>query len=172
MISRPADSEFLLYYGQYIQLVGDGDVVNSLEKQVGDTLAFLAKIPESRRGFRYAPDKWSINEVVGHMIDTERVMSHRALRFARNDKTPLPGFEQDDYVPAAKFDDYPLSDLAREFAAVRKATCYLFRHLSDDASRRTGMANGAEISVRALAYIIAGHELHHRKVLLDRYLTA
>ncbi len=171
MIIRPAESEFVPYYGKYVQLVGDGNVVAILEKEIAETLAFLANIPESRRSFRYAPDKWSINEVVGHMIDTERVMSHRALRFARNDRTPLPGFEQDDYVPAAKFDEYPLSELAKELAAVRQATCYLFRHITDDASLRTGVANGAEVSVRALAYIIAGHELHHRNVLRDRYLT-
>jgi hypothetical protein len=170
-MKRPGADEYLPYYGTYIRLVGDGDVVALLETQIGDTAALVGKIPDSRGTHRYAPGKWSINEIMGHLIDGERMFANRALRFARGDKTPLPGFEQDDYVAGANFDDYPLSELLAEYQAVRKGTCFLFRHMSEEATARRGIANGAEISVRALAYITAGHELHHRGVIRDKYLA-
>jgi hypothetical protein len=131
----------------------------------------LADIPESNAGFRYAPDKWSIKEVVGHVADAERIFAYRALRFARNDKSPLVGFEQDDYILNASFDDYPLADLASEFHSIRQATIFLFKHLSEGAWLRKGVANQGEASVRALAYMIAGHELHHMEILRTRYLV-
>ena len=108
--------------------------------------------------------------MVGHMIDTEKIFAYRALRFARADKTPVPGYEQDDYVRNSSFNSYPLTELASELETVRRSTLYFFRHLEDDAWGRRGLANNAEVSVRALAYIIAGHELHHREMLLTRYL--
>lgn len=168
--TRPAKSEFLPYYERYIALVPEGDVVSTLSNQVGETLALLRGLPSSVATYRYAPDKWSVNEVVGHLIDSERLFADRALRFARNDPTPLPGFEQDDYTRNSTFDAYPLADLASELEAVRQATIYLFKHMDEQAWTRRGIANNAEVSVRALAYIIAGHELHHREVLLSRYL--
>ena len=169
-MKRPGSDEFLPYYAHYIGLVGDGDVVALLESQIGKTSALLRGIPDSRGTFRYAPGKWSINEVIGHMIDAERIFGVRALRFARADGTPIPGFEQDDYVAAGGFDDYPLSELISEFESVRKASCFLYRHMSEEATQRRGSANGAEVSVRALAYITAGHELHHRGVIKEKYL--
>jgi len=108
--------------------------------------------------------------VVGHLIDSERIFAARALRFARSDATPLPGFEQDDYVRNSTFDSYPLGELASELGSVRESTVFLFKHLNEDAWMRRGTANGAKVSVRALAYIIAGHELHHREMLRARYL--
>ena len=111
-----------------------------------------------------------MNEVIGHIIDSERIFAARALRFARNDATPLPGFEQDDYVRNSKFDVYPVAELASELDSVRRATVFLFKHLEEPAWMRRGIANNAEVSVRALAYIIAGHELHHREMLRTRYL--
>ena len=132
----------------------------------------MRSIPESQAGFRYAADKWSIKELVGHLIDTERIFSYRALRFARNDKTPLPGYEQDDYIRHASFDDCSLSELAAELESVRQSTLFLFKHLDEEAWMRRGVASESEVSVRALAYIIAGHELHHRRVLRDRYLQS
>jgi hypothetical protein len=111
-----------------------------------------------------------VNELIGHVIDSERIFSARALRFARNDATPLPGFEQDDYVGNSNFDAYPFAELASELDSVRRATVFLFKHLEEPAWMRRGLANNAEVSVRALAYIIAGHELHHREVLRTRYL--
>jgi len=168
--TKPAKSEFLPYYDRYIQLVPDGDVVSTLASQIDETLSLLRSLPASVSTYRYAPDKWSVNQLVGHVIDSERLFCNRALRFARNDATPVPGFEQDDYVRNSTFDIYPLSDLASELEAVRQATIFLFRHMDEEAWTRRGVANNAEVSVRALAYIIAGHELHHREILRSRYL--
>ncbi|HET6647754.1 MAG TPA: DinB family protein [Pyrinomonadaceae bacterium] len=171
-IGRPDTTEYLSYYDKYISMVPDDDILAVLESQMEDTAGFLGTIPESQASFRYAPDKWSIKELVGHVIDGERVFAYRALRFARNDKTPLPGFEQDDYVRNGAFDNCRLSDLAAELKSVRQATLFLFKHLDEDAWKRRGVANDDEVSVRALAYIIAGHELHHREILRTRYLSS
>ena len=168
--TKPAKSEYLPYYERYISLVPDGDVVATLAAQMDDTLAMLRSLPASVATYRYAPDKWSVNEVVGHIIDSERNFAFRALRFARNDAAPVPGFEQDDYVRNATFDAYPLEELASELESVRQSTVFLFKHLEESAWTRRGIANNAEVSVRALAYIIAGHELHHREILAARYL--
>jgi len=168
--TRPAKSEFLPYYERYISLVPDGDVISTLTGQMAETQSLLRALPASVATYRYAPDKWSVNEVVGHMIDSERIFAGRALRFGRNDAQPIPGFEQDDYVRNATFDAYPLSELASELETVRQSTLYLFRHMDEEAWTRRGIANNAEVSVRALAYIIAGHELHHLDVLRTRYL--
>ena len=119
---------------------------------------------------RYAPEKWSLKEVLGHVNDTERIMSYRALRIARNDATPIEGFEQDDYVGNGPFGQRPLSDLIEDYIAVRRATVSLFRNLDEAAWTRRGVANKNEVTVRALAYIIAGHELHHRRIIEEKYL--
>jgi|SRR5687768_6866106 len=167
---KPDESEYLPYYGRYIALVSDGDVVATLEGQMRDTKALVTGLPASISTYRYAPGKWSVNEMLGHVIDSERIFAARALRFARSDATPLPGFEQDDYVRNASFDSYPLHELAAELESVRRSTIFLFRHLSEEAWMRAGIANNAKVTVRALAYIIAGHELHHRGILESRYL--
>jgi hypothetical protein len=168
--TRPAASEYLPYYERYIGLVPEGDVVATLVNQMIETQALLRALPASVATYRYAPDKWSVNELVGHMIDSERIFTSRALRFARNDPAPMPSFDQDDYVRNATFDSYPLADVASELEAVRQATIFLFRHMDEQAWSRKGVANNAEVSVRALAYIVAGHELHHREILSARYL--
>lgn len=170
-MKRPGQDEYLPYYSTYLSLVGDGDIIGILESQIKQTALLLRAIPDSRGTYRYADGKWSINEVLGHLIDTERIFSNRALRFARGDSTPIPGFEQDDYVRAAEFDKYPLSELISEFEGVRGDTCALYRHMSEEAISRRGRANNAEVSVRALAYITAGHELHHRRVIEEKYKT-
>jgi uncharacterized damage-inducible protein DinB len=167
---KPDESEYLPYYGRYIALVSEGDVVATLEAQMRDTNALVTGLPASTSTYRYAPGKWSVNEMLGHVIDSERIFAARALRFARSDATPLPGFEQDDYVRNASFDSYPLHELAAELESVRRSTIFLFRHLSEEAWIRSGIANNAKVTVRALAYIIAGHELHHRGILKTRYL--
>ncbi len=167
---KPEKGEFLPYYERYIDLVGSGDVLDTLSRQMAETQALLRSLPASVATYRYAPGKWSVNEVIGHLIDSERIFAARALRFARNDPTALPGFEQDDYVGNSSFDSYPLGELASELGTVRESTLFLFKHLEEDAWMRRGTANGAEVSVRALAYIIAGHELHHRGILRARYL--
>jgi uncharacterized damage-inducible protein DinB len=145
-------------------------VLSTLDAQMSETQDLLRGLPASIATYRYAPDKWSVNEVIGHVVDSERIFASRALRFARNDPTPLPGFEQDDYVRSSQFDSYPLVELAAELDSVRRTTLFLFKHLEEPAWMRRGIANNAEVSVRALAYIIAGHELHHRQMLLARYL--
>ena len=168
-VDRPATSEYAPYYAGYIARVPEGDVLAILETQIDDTLSFLRTQGEAWAATRYVPGKWSVKEIIGHLSDTERIMSYRALRIARGDRTPLPGYEQDDYVRAAHFDRRPLADLLEEFAAVRAATVRLFRGLDADAWRRSGIANNLEVSVRALAYIIAGHERHHLEILRTRY---
>lgn len=168
--TRPAPSEYLPYYERYIGLVPEGDVVATLVNEITETLSLLRALPASVATYRYAPEKWSVNELVGHMIDSERIFTSRALRFARSDPAPMPGFDQDDYVRNATFDSYPLADLASELEAVRQSTIFLFRHMDEQAWSRRGVANNAEVSVRALAYIVAGHELHHRQILSTRYL--
>ncbi|HKG91331.1 MAG TPA: DinB family protein [Gemmatimonadaceae bacterium] len=167
---RPSESEYLPYYHKYVTLVPEGDIVGLLAQQVGETLGLLRGVSEERGMRRYAEGKWSIKEVAGHMADTERIFAYRALRIARADRTPLPGYEQDDYVRAANFDQRPLADLTDELAQVRRATVALFRGFDAEAWTRTGTANNAEVSVRALAYIIAGHERHHLDVLRTKYL--
>jgi hypothetical protein len=170
MIQSPEASEYPPYYGRYISLVPAEPILELLEKELDTTLALLRDLTPAQAASRYAPDKWSIKEVVGHMIDTERIFAYRALRFARNDRTPLPGFEQDDYMPHARFDERELSDLLDEFLHVRKANLGLFRPLDAAAWDRKGIASGGEISVRSLAYILVGHEIHHREILKTRYL--
>lgn len=167
---KPAPGEFLEYYTRYISLVPKGDVVSTLAAQMKETQALLRGLPASKGTYRYGADKWSVNEMLGHMIDAERIFGARALRFARNDPTPVPGFEQDDYVRGAAFDACALRDLAAELESVRVSTIFFYKHLAEEAWMRQGTANGAPVSVRALAYITAGHELHHRRILRERYL--
>src|SRR6478752_6107746 len=169
--SRPESSEYAPYYGKYISLVPGGDILVTLERQLPDTLSLLAP-READGDFRYAAGKWSVKEALGHVMDTERVFSYRALRIARNDKTPLAGFEQDDYVKYGPFGHCSLAALVEEFTSVRKATVLLFRAFDEAAWARRGVASNNEVTVRALAYIIAGHELHHRRLFREKYFPA
>jgi hypothetical protein len=169
-MDKPLPGEYNSFYEKYVSLVAPGDLVQTLTSQWDETRALFASIPEERGAYRYAPGKWSIKEMLGHMMDSERIMSYRAMRIARGDTTPLPGFEQDDYVRNANLDRVSLAALIAEFDAVRRATTLLFQNLSPDACSRLGTANTHPVTVRALAWIIAGHELHHRAILKDRYL--
>lgn len=168
--AHPEATEYPEYFGRYITQVPQGKIMTTLEQGLDATLALLDGLSPAQADFRYAPGKWSLKEVLGHVVDTERILAYRALRFARNDKTPLPSFEQDDYMPYASFAARELSDLTREFGHVRQATLDLFRHLDAEAWERRGTASGGEFTVRAMAYIIAGHEIHHRTILKTRYL--
>ncbi len=170
IIPKPEKSEHDPYYSRYIDLVKSNDILKTLAIQIDGSLALLRSIPTSRDHYRYAPDKWTVSEVVGHIIDTERVFAYRALTFSRNDRALLPGFEQDDWIRGASFDKTPLAELVSELECVRRANIYFFQHLAADAWMRRGKANNAEISVRALAYVIAGHELHHLQILKTKYL--
>jgi len=167
---RPADTEYASFYAGYIARVPEGDLVSLLAGQMEATAAFLAQLGEARGDHRYAPGKWSIKEVIGHLADGERVFAYRALRFARGDETPLASFDENAWVPQSGCDRRTLEDLAEEFRAVRMATLALARSLSSEAATRTGTASGKTVSVRALIYMIAGHELHHLAILRERYL--
>ena len=172
MTNRPNADEYAPYYGEYIALVADGDIVSTLHGQLSDTLAIVQELPEEMGLHTYAPGKWTIKEMIGHVIDTERIMAYRALCIARGDHTPLPGFEQDDYVAHAAFNERTLADLMAEWELVRISTVALLRTLNDDHWRQRGTANDNPVSPLALAYIIAGHELHHRDMLRTRYLAS
>jgi hypothetical protein len=167
---RPAAGEFGEFYAGYISHVPDGDVLETLGSQIDDTLAYLRGLPAPRASFRYAEGKWSVKEVVGHLADSERIFAYRALRIARGDATPLPGYDQEAYVRAANFDARSLVALASELETVRRATLTLLRSLDDESLMRRGVANGLPVSARAMAYIIAGHERHHMEIVRARYV--
>ena len=169
---RPEQSEYALSYAQYIDLVPSGDFLQILHDQRRELVDLLSPLTEQQAEYRYAPGKWSIKEVLGHIIDAERIFCYRLLRFARADQTPLSGFEQDPYVQNGNFSARKLSDLLEEFSAVREATISLVRSLDHDAWLRRGIASHKEVSVFALAFIIAGHERHHRIILEKQYLSA
>jgi hypothetical protein len=170
-IARPGVDEYAPYYQTYIDQVSGADVVPVLRSQRDSTARFLASIAESKAGHRYAEGKWSIREIIGHLSDSERIFSYRLLRFARGDESPLAGFDENQYVPAGEFERRSLADVAGEFTAVRDATLALVGNLGAAAQVRRGSANNKSISVRALAYIIAGHEAHHLRVIRERYLA-
>jgi hypothetical protein len=169
LVAKPDASEHAPYFSRYVDLVADGDILGTLAGQIDGTLTELKKVSDEASLERYSPGKWSVREVLGHMIDTERIFAYRALTVARNDRTELPGFEQDDYIPAAQFDRRPWADLLEEFAAVRRSNLLMFRGLEQEAWTRQGVVNRNPLSVRAAAYVIAGHELHHMRVLHQKY---
>jgi DinB superfamily len=170
--SRPAPTDYAPHYEKYVALVPGSDVLSALDAQRVQMAQLLAARSERDGNFRYAPDKWTVKEVLGHVIDSERIFAYRALRIARADQTPLSGFEQNDYVRTGAFGDRTMADLAEEFDLVRGATSALFHSLREDAWARRGVANKNEVTVRAQAFIIAGHELHHREILKERYFAA
>jgi hypothetical protein len=167
---RPESGESAPYYDRYISLVPGHDVLAALDEERRQMLLLLSGRTEEDGDLRYAPGKWSLKEVLGHLNDTERIMGYRALRIARGDQTPIEGYEQDDYVRNGPFARRPLADLIEDYIAVRRATISLFRNLDDEAWTRRGTANKNEVTVRALAYIIAGHDLHHRRIIEEQYL--
>jgi hypothetical protein len=167
---RPQPGEYAPYYDRYVSLVPANGILAALEDQRRQMLLLLCGRTEADGDLRYAPDKWSLKEVLGHVNDTERIMSYRALRISRGDATPIEGYEQDDYVRNGPFARIPLADLIEDYIAVRRATISLFRNLDEGDWSRRGVANKNEVTVRALAYIIAGHELHHRRIIEEKYL--
>jgi uncharacterized damage-inducible protein DinB len=169
---RPQASEYDSYWERYISLVSGEDILPVLEQQRRDTLLLLSGRSEEDGQLRYAAGKWSVKELIGHICDSERILAYRALRIARADATPIDGFEQDDYVRNAPFNRCLLSDLIEDFIAVRRATISLLRTFDEQAWLRRGTANQKQTTVRAIAYVIAGHELHHRRVLEAKYFTA
>ncbi|HTW30626.1 MAG TPA: DinB family protein [Candidatus Sulfotelmatobacter sp.] len=170
-IARPEPGEYAPYYERYIALVAGSDILSALDAQRRQMMLLLSGRNEADGEFRYAPEKWSAKEVLGHVCDTERVFAYRALRFSRGDRTPLEGFEQDDYVKNGPFAQRALAEVIEDYIAVRRATFTLLRNLDEAAWMRRGTANKNEVTVRALAYTIAGHELHHRRILEEKYFA-
>lgn len=167
---RPGPDDYAPYFEKYVSLVAGDDVVARLDGQLADTLALLGGVGERQADSSYAPGKWTLKEVVGHLLDFERILAGRALLFARGQDEPLPGCDQGVLMRGAAFGAYRLTDLAAEFELVRRGNVSFFRHLTEEAWGRRGVASGAEVSVRALAYIMAGHELHHARVIRELYL--
>ena len=170
-IPRPESGEYAPYYDRYIALVDGTEILGTLESQRRQMLLLLSGRDDADGDFRYAPDKWTVKEVLGHVCDSERVFAYRALRISRDDRTPMEGFEQDDYVRNGPFAHCPLAEIIEDYIAVRRATLTLLRNLDEPAWTRRGVANKNDVSVRALAYIIAGHELHHRRILEEKYFS-
>ena len=168
-IARPGSDEYAPYYETYISKVPEQNLHQLLASQIEVTCDMLSKVPESEADVAYAPRKWTIKEVVGHMVDTERIMAYRLLRVSRGDETPLPGFEQDDYVRGGNFQSRTMASLLEDFRLARASTLALLRGLDGATLNRRGVADGKPVSARALAYIIAGHERHHVGILQERY---
>src|SRR5208337_3299508 len=169
---RPQSNDYAPYYGKYVMLVPDGNFLDILESQIKEMNRLLEPLTEAQANFRYEPSKWSIKEILGHINDAERIFAYRLLRIARGDQTPLPGFEQDDYIGPGNFSARTLADLLHEFSTVREASVSLLRSLDDAAWVRRGVASQKEVTVTAIAFVIAGHERHHRIILEERYLPA
>lgn len=167
-ISKPAATEFNPYYEKYITLVGE-DALAALRAGGAATPRLLSGVSESQAMFRYAPGKWSVKEVLGHIMDSERVFSYRALWIGRGDTTPMPGFDETPWVASGRFDRRTLPELLTEYVAVRAATVALLTTFEEEDLVRVGTANDSPVSVRALAHILAGHELHHVGLLRERY---
>ena len=169
-ITRPAADEYAPFYRGYVDQVPSDQILQALRLSAFDTVVFLENLPAGKWDFRYGPGKWTIGEAMLHVIDTERIFAYRALRIARGDSTPLPGFDQDAYVPESGAARRSPESIIAEFRAVREATLQLFENLDPVAWGRSGTASGHPVSVRALAFIIAGHEHHHRRIMVERYL--
>jgi DinB superfamily len=169
-IGRPTPSDYPAFYETYVSLVQNSDPIAQLEQQLEDTLNLLRGISETESQMRYAPDKWSLKQVLGHMIDTERVFSYRALWFARGDQTPLPGFDQNEFMENSRFDALVWTDLIGEFEFMRRANLLAFKSFDEAAWNRAGSASGGRFTTRAKIYAIAGHELHHVRIIREKYL--
>jgi uncharacterized damage-inducible protein DinB len=166
---RPTASDYAAPHARYVSLVPEEDVVSAIEQQSSETQRLLASVDEEAAARRYAEGKWSVKQVVGHMIDAEQIFAYRALAIARGESASLPAFDEDLYVSNANFDDWSLGDLAELYAVTRRATILFFRNLAEEAWDRRGSANNTPISVRAIAFVILGHERHHLSVLRERY---
>jgi hypothetical protein len=169
-LSRPETTEFAEFYAPYLARVPEADALPALEGQLAEVIPLLESISEARAGHRYAPEKWSIRQVVGHLSDAERVFAYRMFRFSRRDETPLAGFDEDHFVAHGGYDGRTLRDLTTEFMHLRGANLHMIRGFDPPALTLAGSANGHPISVRALAFIMVGHVRHHLSVLKERYL--
>lgn len=170
-LKKPEASEYNEYYGKYISLIDDSDLLGTLEGQIRETRDLFAGFPEERGSHAYAEGKWTIKEVISHLLDGERIFGYRLLRIARGDATPLEGFEQDDYIATSHANERSFTDLLCEFGELRAANLRLMLSLDEADWQRTGTASGYPVSARALAFIMAGHVRHHLNVIAERYLA-
>jgi hypothetical protein len=168
-MERPQPEEYAPFYAGYVALVPESDALAVLAAQPAELLALAAKVPAEREGHRYAPGKWSVRELFGHLTDGERVFGYRAFCISRGDKASLPGFDENEYIAGATYDRVPLAELAADFAALRQSNVTVLRRLAPSGWARVGTANGTPVSVRALAFVMAGHVRHHIGVLRSRY---
>jgi hypothetical protein len=172
-ISMPNANEYAPYYGRYIEPASArGDVLAALPKQIDEINSALGNLSDEQALFRDAPNEWTIKEVMGHMNDVERVFAYRLLCISRNDQTPLPGFEQDDYVRESGFNEYPIADLVNEFEFLRRANILAIKNMSTESTLRLGTASGNPVSSRALIYILVGHVEHHMASPHEKYLPS
>ncbi len=169
-MNKPNTEEVAEWYHGYINRVEDGTAMAELRQQELSFMPFILSIPEEKGSYAYAEGKWSIKEIISHLIDTERVFCYRGLAISRGEQNPIPGFDQDVYVEHSKANDMSFSDLAAEFMAVRKASIAFYKQIDDDTSKLIGKVSGGPMSVRSTAYIIAGHLMHHKEVLEEKYL--
>lgn len=163
-------TEYASYYSSYIQALENVELIEELEISVHEFIRFVQNIPMDKFDYRYAEGKWTIKDIIQHLIDAERVFSYRAMRISRNDKTPLPGFEENDYVENTNANDRSIQDLLTEMAVVRQSTVSLYKSFTQEQLQRIGTASGKEVSVRAIGFIIIGHQKHHQKIFQERYL--
>jgi hypothetical protein len=171
MLQRPLTSEYPEYYVPYVELVPEEDLLTILSEDLKSTIALFEGISDEDGYFRYAPNKWSIKEVLGHMTDTERIMSYRLLRIGRGDQTALAGFNENDFVEGSQINKQSIKDILEDFIATRKATITLIKNMPTDAWVNKGNANNTEVTTRAIGYIIAGHAIHHKQIINERYLS-
>ncbi len=170
MISRPTQNEYAEYYNYYIGLVPEGDILDMLEDQLDVLKLLFQDIDDEKAIFRYAEGKWSIKEVLGHLIDSERIFGYRALTFSRKDKNELPGYDHDSYIQNSVYNEIPLDSLLQELTALRIANLILFEGFTEEMLNMKGIANKNEVSVKAIVYIVAGHFIHHVKTIKEKYL--
>lgn len=166
---RPDPTEFAPYYSKYIDLVPESDILAVLQQQSSETQKLLASLDEDRASYRYEPDKWSVKQLFGHLLDSERVFGYRAVAIARGETASLPSFEADQYVENGAFDSWRVGDIAECYALSRRANVVSFSHFSDEAWIRQGLANNNRVTPRAVAFTMVGHERHHLNVLKERY---
>jgi uncharacterized damage-inducible protein DinB len=169
-MKRPESNEYPEYFEKYIKLVNGENVIRALESQMLEMQALVSDLPSEKEDYAYAPGKWTIKEVIGHLIDCERVFGYRVLRFARGDSQDLPGFNEKEYVPAGKFNKRSFYDLAHEFSVLRESNIILVKNLDEECLSRRGTADKLGMTVRALVFSIAGHSAHHVRTIKSRYL--
>ena len=162
--------EYAEYFFPYISVLGDVTLIEELEISLHEFIRFVQNIPMDKFDYRYAEDKWTIKEIIQHVIDTERIFAYRALRISRNDQTPLPGFDENEYSNNTEANKRGLQDLLTELSAVRHSNIFLFKSFSEEQLQRTGIASNADISVRAIGFIMIGHQKHHQNIFEERYL--